>query len=611
MNQDKIRNFAIIAHVDHGKTSLVDQMFKQSGLFRDNQVVAERLMDSMDQEQERGITIMAKNGGLQYKDYWFNIIDTPGHADFGGQVECVLKMADAVLLLVDASEGPMPQTYFVLKKALNLDLPVIVVINKIDKPIARPDWVVDQVFDLMIKLDAPDHIMDFPVLYTSARDGYAMLEHKEKGKDMTTLFEQIIKHVPHPKGDKNKSLKMLVSLLKFNQFVGRLAVGKIIQGSISINQDIVVTRNIENLRSARITKIYKFVGNEMEAINKASAGDVVAVAGIENVTLGETITDPENPQIIDAPEIDPPTISMNFLPNNSPFAGTEGDFVNARQLKERLEQETLTDVAIHVEPLKSQPGYKVSGRGELHLSVLIEKLRREGYELQVTMPRVIFKEKNGKKIEPYEELVIDISEQSMGGVIERLGERKGLMLNMHKNNDLVRLVYKIPTRGFLGFRSEFMTITKGMGTISSIFLDYEKFVGNISRRDTGVLISMENGITTPFALFNLQSRGIMILGAGEKVYEGQLIGIHNRSNDLVVNVCKGKKLTNMRASGSDDATVLTPHKQMSLENCLEFISEQELVEVTPKSIRLRKRLLKEHERKREGKKRLEKLEPDT
>ncbi|MFH1715374.1 MAG: translational GTPase TypA [Elusimicrobiota bacterium] len=602
MEQNKIRNFAIIAHVDHGKTSLVDQMFKQSGLFRDNQVVADRLMDSMDQEQERGITIMAKNGGFKYKDYWFNIIDTPGHADFGGQVECVLKMADAVLLLVDASEGPMPQTYFVLKKALNLELPVIVVINKIDKPSARPEWVVDEVFDLMGKLDAPDHIMDFPIVFTSARDGYAMLDHKEKGSNMTPLFDQIIKHVPHPSGDRNKPLIMLVSLIKFNKFLGRLAVGKIMQGSISISQDIVIARDINQLRSARITKIYKFVGNEMEVIDKASAGDIVAVAGIENITLGETITDPLTPELIEAPEIDPPTITMNFLPNNSPFAGQEGDFVNARQLKERLDEEVLTDVALHVEPLGAQPGYKVSGRGELHLSVLIEKLRREGYELQVTMPRVIFKEKNGVKTEPYEELTIDVSEEAMGGVIERLGQRKGLMLDLRQENDLARLIYKIPTRGFLGFRAEFMTLTKGMGTINSIFLDYEKYVGEISKRENGVLISMETGTTTAFSLFNLQSRGEMIIGPGEKVYEGQLIGIHTRSNDLVVNVCRGKKLTNMRASGSDDAIVLTPYKRMSLENCLTFIAEDELVEVTPKSIRVRKSLLKEHERKRENKK---------
>ncbi|MCP4481309.1 MAG: translational GTPase TypA [bacterium] len=600
--QNNIRNFAIIAHVDHGKTSLVDQMFQESGLFRDNQTVQERLMDSMDQEKERGITIMAKNGGLKYQDYWFNIIDTPGHADFGGQVECVLKMADAVLLLVDASEGPMPQTYFVLKKALNLDLPVIVVINKIDKPSARPDWVVDQVFDLMIKLDAPDHITDFPVVYASARDGYAMLEHQQKGSDMTPLFETIVKHVPHPKGDKTKPLKMLVSLLKFNQFVGRLAVGKLEQGSLAINQDIVVTRDAENCKPARISKIYKFVGNEMEAMDKASAGDVIAVAGVEDITLGETITNKDNPQVVYAPEIDPPTISMNFLPNDSPFAGQEGEFVNVRQLKDRLEKETLTDVAVHVEVLPDQPGYKVSGRGELHLSVLVEKLRREGYELQVTMPRVIFHEKEGKKLEPYEELTIDLSEESMGAVIERLGQRKGSMLDMRQENGLVRLTYKIPTRGFLGFRSEFMTLTKGMGTISSNFLDYELFVGEIEKRENGVLIAMEAGTSTPFALFNLQSRGIMILGAPENIYEGQIVGIHSRRNDLVVNACKGKKLTNMRASGSDDSTVLIPHKQMSLEDCLTFISEEELVEVTPKAIRLRKVFLTENERKRAGKK---------
>jgi GTP-binding protein len=597
----KIRNFAIIAHVDHGKTSLVDQMFRQGGLFRDNQVMAERLMDSMDQEKERGITIMAKNGGLQYKDYFFNIIDTPGHADFGGQVECVLKMADGVLLLVDAAEGPMPQTYFVLKKALNLNLPVIVVVNKVDKPSARCEWVVDQVFDLMAKLGAPDHILDFPVIYASAKDGYAMKDYKHTGTNIEPLFQQIIESIPAPSGDPTDSLQILVSLLKFNQFFGRLAVGKVMTGSVAINQDICITRDGINFKKSRIAKIYRFIGNDIEAIESAKAGEIVAVAGIEDITMGETITQIENPKFIDAPLIDPPTISMNFLPNDSPFAGQEGTFVNSRQIKERLEKETLSDVALHVKELTTEPGYKVDGRGELHLSVLIEKMRREGYEFQVTMPRVIYKEKNGKKTEPYEELTIDVSEIAMGKVIEQLGIRKGTMLDMKKEHDMVRLTYKIPTRGFLGFRSEFMTITKGMGTISSIFLDYEDFAGEIMQRENGVLIAMEDGATTAYSLFSLQSRGVLILGAGEKVYTGQIIGINSRKDDMIVNPCKGKKLTNMRASGTDDAIVLTPHRIMSLEICLTFISEDELVEVTPKSIRLRKRILDENMRKRASK----------
>jgi GTP-binding protein len=597
----KIRNFAIIAHVDHGKTSLVDQMFRQGGLFRDNQVMAERLMDSMDQEKERGITIMAKNGGLQYKDYFFNIIDTPGHADFGGQVECVLKMADGVLLLVDAAEGPMPQTYFVLKKALNLNLPVIVVVNKVDKPSARCEWVVDQVFDLMAKLGAPDHILDFPVIYASAKDGYAMKDYKHTGTNIEPLFQQIIESIPAPSGDPTDSLQILVSLLKFNQFFGRLAVGKVMTGSVAINQDICITRDGINFKKSRIAKIYRFIGNDIEAIESAKAGEIVAVAGIEDITMGETITQIENPKFIDAPLIDPPTISMNFLPNDSPFAGQEGTFVNSRQIKERLEKETLSDVALHVKELTTEPGYKVDGRGELHLSVLIEKMRREGYEFQVTMPRVIYKEKNGKKTEPYEELTIDVSEIAMGKVIEQLGIRKGTMLDMKKEHDMVRLTYKIPTRGFLGFRSEFMTITKGMGTISSIFLDYEDFAGEIMQRENGVLIAMEDGATTAYSLFSLQSRGVLILCAGEKVYTGQIIGINSRKDDMIVNPCKGKKLTNMRASGTDDAIVLTPHRIMSLEICLTFISEDELVEVTPKSIRLRKRILDENMRKRASK----------
>jgi GTP-binding protein len=598
MDMNKIRNIAIIAHVDHGKTTLVDQMFKQSGMFRDNQVVSERLMDSMDQEKERGITIMAKNGAFKYQDYWVNIIDTPGHADFGGQVECVLKMADGVLLLVDAAEGPMPQTYFVLKKALHLHLPVIVVINKIDKPNARCEWVVDQVFDLMAKLEAPDHIMDFPVIYTSAKDGYAVNDYKDKGENMKALYEKIINCIPSPKGNSEDTLQMLVSLLQFSSFLGRLAVGKISAGKISVNQDICVTRDGIHLAKSRVTKIYHFLGNELKPIESAHAGEIVAVAGIEHVTMGETITDPNNPKPMDAPMIDPPTITMNFLPNDSPLSGQEGQFVSSRHLKERLERETLSDVALKVEDLTTEPGCKVSGRGELHLSVLIEKMRREGYELQVTMPRVIFKEENGKKLEPYEELTIDVSEDAMGKVIENLGSRKGIMLDMKKEHDLVRLIYKIPTRGFLGFRSEFMTITKGMGTISSIFFDYDDFASDMKKRENGVLISIDDGVTAGYSLFNLQSRGVLFLGSGEKVYHGQILGSHSRDNDLVVNACRGKKMSNMRASGSDDAITLTPHKRMSLEDCLSFIADDELVEVTPKSIRLRKKILDENGRKR-------------
>jgi len=598
MDMSKIRNIAIIAHVDHGKTTLVDQLFRQSGLFRENQVVSERMMDSMDQERERGITIMAKNGSFKYGDYWINIIDTPGHADFGGQVECVLKMADGVLLLVDAAEGPMPQTYFVLKKALNLHLPIIVVVNKIDRPNARKEWVVDQVFDLMGKLDAPDHILDFPIIYASARDGYALDKEGDKNSGMKPLFEKIIKRIPPPSGKPDETFAMLVSLLQFSSFLGRLAVGKISSGSVKINQDVCVTRDGKSLTKARITKIYQFVGNELEQIEEAHAGQVVALAGIEHVTMGETVTDPNAPRVITGPRIDPPTITMNFLPNDSPFSGRSGKFVTSRHIRERLQREMLSDVALDVEDLTDEVGCKVSGRGELHLSVLIEKMRREGYELQVTMPRVIMSEINGKMCEPFEELTIDVAEDVMGSVIENLGPRKGMMLDMRQEYGMVRLIYKIPTRGLLGFRAEFMTLTKGMGTISSIFLKYDEFAGEITKRQNGVLIAMDAGTTASYGLFNLQSRGYLFLGHAEQVYGGQIIGANNREGDLVVNPCKGKKLTNMRAAGSDDALTLTPPVQMSLEKCLAFISDDELVEVVPDAIRLRKKILDENARKK-------------
>ena len=602
MKMDKIRNIAIIAHIDHGKTTLIDKLFRQSGLFRDNQVVSERLMDSMDQERERGITIMAKNGSFRYDRHWVNIVDTPGHADFGGQVECVLKMADGVLLLVDAAEGPMPQTYFVLKKALFLHLPVIVVINKIDKPNARAEWAVDKVFDLMGKLDAPDHIMDFPVVYTSARDGYALNENNSKDSGMKPLFEKIIEFIPPPEGNPDEPLQMLVSLLQFNPYMGRLAVGKISAGRIAVSQRVCVTRDGINLTWARITKIYHFIGNELKDIEEASAGQIVALAGIEYVKIGDTVADPDNPVALAAPPIDPPTIKMAFLPNDSPFSGKDGKFVNSLRLRERLEREAMSDVALEVHEITDDSGCMVSGRGELHLAVIIEKLRREGFELQVTMPRVIMKEINGRTYEPYEELIVDVSGEAMGMVMENVGERRGRMLDMIKEQDLVRLIYKIPTRGLLGFHSEFMTMTKGMGTINSIFLEYDEHAGEITGRKNGVLVAMETGITAGYALFNLQNRGVLFVGPGEPVYEGQIVGSNSREEDMVVNPCKGKRLSNMRAAGSDEAIILTPHRRMSLENCLAFITEDELVEITPRSVRLRKRNLDELSRKRASRK---------
>ena len=598
MEQSKIRNIAIIAHVDHGKTTLVDQLFRQSGLFRDNQVVEERLMDSMDLERERGITISSKNGSFLYKDHLINIIDTPGHADFGGQVERVLKMADGVLLLVDAAEGPMPQTYFVLKKALALDLPVIVVINKIDKPAARCDWVVDEVFDLFVKLGAPNHILDFPVIFASAKEGYATLDHSASNGTMIPLFDMIIDAIPAPVGDPDGPLQMLVSSLSYSTFLGRLAIGKITSGEFHIDKEVVVATPGAAIRPARITKIYRFKGTEKVETEKASVGEIVAVAGMESITIGETLTDPITPVPLEGIKVDPPTVSMNFVPNDSPFYGKEGRFVTSRHVRERLFRETLSDVALLVEEIDSAQGYKVSGRGELHLSILIEKMRREGYEFQVTRPQVLFKEENGRKLEPYEELTVDVDENYMGRVIENLGGRKATMLEMHQASGMARLKYKIPTRGLLGFRSEFLTETRGMGVMNYVFLAFDDYAGEIRNRTKGVLIAMDECTTVAYALFNIQDRGNLFLGPGEKVYGGQIIGENAREVDIIVNPAKGKKLTNMRASGSDDAVLLTPHIQMTLEDCISYINDDELVEITPKSIRLRKMLLGGLERKR-------------
>ncbi|MGD0232424.1 MAG: translational GTPase TypA [Syntrophorhabdales bacterium] len=598
MAQGKIRNIAIIAHVDHGKTTLVDQLFKQSGLFRDNQVVEERLMDSMDLERERGITIASKNGSFFYKDYLINVIDTPGHADFGGQVERVLKMADGALLLVDAAEGPMPQTYFVLKKALALDMRVIVVVNKVDKPQARCDSVVDEVFDLFVKLDAPDHILDFPVIFTSAKEGYATVDHGIKAGSMMPLFDMIVDAIPAPQGDPDGPFQMLVSSLSYSPFLGRLAIGKITSGSIRIDKDVVVAAPGATPRPARITKIYRFKGTEKTETDEAGVGEIVAVAGMESITIGETLTDPLNPIPLTGIKVDPPTVSMNFVPNDSPFYGKEGRFVTSRHLRERLFRETLSDVALVVEELGGSQGYKVSGRGELHLSILIEKMRREGYEFQVTRPQVIFREEGGRRREPYEKLLIDVDENYMGKVIENLGGRRGILLEMNQKNGMARLTYRIPTRGLLGFRSEFLTETRGMGVMNYVFAGFDDYAGEIKNRTKGVLISMDSCTTVAYALFNLQDRGRLFLGPGEKVYEGQIIGEHSRDTDLVVNPAKGKKLTNMRAAGSDDAVILTPHVRMSLEECISYINDDELVEITPLSIRLRKQILAELERRR-------------
>ncbi len=584
-NRDHIRNIAIIAHVDHGKTTLVDQLFRQAGVFRSNETVAERLMDSMDLERERGITISSKNGSFLYEGHRINIIDTPGHADFGGQVERVLQMADGALLLVDAQEGPMPQTYFVLKKALARHLPVVVVVNKVDKPAARPDWVVDQVFDLFGTLDAPHDILDFHVVYASARDGVASLDSQTRGADMRPVLDAIVKYIPPPRGEADAPLQLQVASIDYSSFLGRLGIGKITAGRITAGMPVLVSNPAGKAIRARITKIYRFERNQKVETPHGETGDIVAVAGLDNVVVGDTYTDPDEPRPLPMLPIDPPTLSVNFIPNNSPFAGREGEFVTGTHLGERLRRETLSDVALHVEEIGKGAGFKVSGRGELHISILVERMRREGYEFQVSSPHVIMRNENGVQLEPYEEVTIDVAESVMG-------VRRGQMREMQQNEGgMVRLKYIVPTRGLLGFKSEFMSDTRGMGVLSYIFHDYLPYAGEIRNRKNGVLVSMQTCTTVAYALFNLQERGELFLGPGEAIYQGQIIGEHCRDNDLMVNPAKGKKLTNIRAAGSDENVILTPPRRMSLEEAIAYINDDELLEVTPKAIRLRKRNL--------------------
>ncbi len=592
MDRQKIRNVAIIAHVDHGKTTMVDQLFRQSGMFRDNQQVAERLMDSMDLERERGITIASKNGSYAYGDYRINIIDTPGHADFGGQVERVLRMADGALLLVDAQEGPMPQTFFVVKKALAAELPILVVINKIDKPGARCDWVVDQVFDLLARLNASDEVLDFPVVYASAKDGYAVREPSDQvtaSTGMTVVSEMIVKHVPPPSGDPAAPLQLQINTVDYSPYLGRLGIGKLLNGTISLNNNVAVARRDGSIKPVRIAKIFCFGGDRKVPVESASAGDIVAVAGMDDVAVGVTFTDPDDPRPLPLIEIDPPTISMNFIPNDSPFAGQDGKYVTSRHLEERLNHEIITDVALQVEPLTDAVGFRVSGRGELHLAILIEKMRRENYEFQVTRPQVIMREQDGKTLEPYEELTVDVDEQFQGVVIEKLGKLKGILIDLQLENRMAHLKFKVPTRGLLGYQAEFMTDTRGTGVMNYVFSEWGPYAGEIQHRQNGVMMVKENCTTVAYALFNLQERGKLFLGPGVPVYQGQIIGDHCRSADLVVNPAKGKKLTNMRASGSDEAVILTPPLDMSLEDCIAYINDDELVEVTPSAIRLRKK----------------------
>jgi len=600
---EDLRNIAIIAHVDHGKTTLVDKLMQQSGTLTRRDESAERIMDSNDQERERGITILAKNTAIKWNDYRINIVDTPGHADFGGEVERVLSMVDSVLLLVDAVDGPMPQTRFVTQKAFAQGLHPIVVINKVDRPGARPDWVMDQVFDLFDNLGATDEQLDFPVVYASALNGIAGLDHENMADDMTPLFEAIIKHVHPPRVDPDGPLQMQISALDYNSYVGVIGVGRITRGRLKTNTQVKVIDSHAGLRSGRVLQIMGYHGLERVEISEAEAGDIVCITGLEQLNISDTLCDPNCVEALPALSVDEPTVSMTFQVNDSPFAGQEGKFVTSRNIKERLERELIHNVALRVEPGETPEKFKVSGRGELHLSVLIESMRREGFELGVSRPEVIQKLIDGEIREPYELVMLDVEEQHQGSVIEELGKRKGDMTNMEVDGKgRIRVTFMIPSRGLIGFRSQFMTMTSGTGIMTSVFDHYGRVKdGDMGERQNGVLVSMVNGKVLGFALFNLQERGRLFLPPNVEVYEGMVIGIHSRSNDLVVNPTKGKQLTNVRASGTDENIVLTPPVKFSLEQALDFIEDDELVEVTPNSIRIRKKLLKENERKRNKK----------
>ena len=594
-----LRNIAIIAHVDHGKTTLVDQLLRQSGTFAAHQAVTERVMDSNDLEKERGITILSKNCAIDYEGVHINIVDTPGHADFGGEVERVLSMVDGVLLLVDAVEGPMPQTRFVTRKALALGLKPIVVVNKIDRPGARPDWVISHTFDLFDKLGATEEQLDFPVVFASALNGFAMLDATKPGTDMRPLYEAIIKHTPQPDVDVEQPLQLQICSIDYNSYVGRIGIGRIKQGRMKAGQEVTVMYGDENKGKAKIAQIMMFTGLEREQASDAEAGDIVLVTGIEQVGIGVTICDPAAPVGMAPLVVDEPTLTMNFQVNTSPLAGKEGKYVTSRQIRERLKKELLSNVALRVEETEDADVFLVSGRGELHLTILLETMRREGYELAVSRPRVLFKDINGEKCEPYELLTVDIEADNQGGVMEELGRRRGELLNMEPDGKgRVRLEYRIPARGLIGFQGEFLTLTRGTGMASHIFDDYGPMAGIMAERRNGVLISQDDGAAVAYALWKLQDRGRMFVSPGDPLYEGIIIGIHSRDNDLVVNPIKGKQLTNVRASGTDEAVRLVPPILMTLESAVEFIADDELVEITPKSIRLRKRLLKEHERKR-------------
>ncbi|MBQ4518504.1 MAG: translational GTPase TypA [Clostridia bacterium] len=593
----EIRNIAIIAHVDHGKTTLVDVMLKDSGIYRDNEQVTERVMDSNDLERERGITILSKNTSVMYKDIKINIIDTPGHADFGGEVERVLGMVDGVLLLVDAFEGPMPQTRFVLKKALSLGIKPIVVVNKIDRPQARPTEVVDEIFNLFIDLDATDEQADFPIVYASAREGISGLEPDAMTGGLQPLFEMIVNNVPAPASDTEAPFRMLISNIDYDEYVGRIAVGRVDRGTIKTGQAVTVCRADGTTAQAKAGRLYMYDGLKRNEVPQSGAGDVVLIAGLGEIGIGETLCAPDCIEPLPVITVDEPTISMNFLVNNSPFAGNEGEYVTSRHLRERLFRELDTNVSLKVEETDSADCFKVSGRGELHLSILIETMRRQGYEFQVSRPEVILKEKDGKVLEPVELLFIDLPEEYVGNVIEKLGTRKAEMQNMQPgDNGYMRLQFRIPSRGLIGYRSEFLSDTRGNGIMNTILDGYSPYCGEIESRSRGSMIAWETGESVTYGLYNAQERGRLFIGPGVQVYEGMVVGENAKGEDITVNVCKKKHVTNMRASGSDEALRLTPPDVMSLEQCLEFISDDELVEITPASIRLRKKLLTKMER---------------
>ena len=606
IKREDTRNIAIIAHVDHGKTTLVDELLKQSGVFRSNQVVQERVMDSNDIERERGITILSKNTAVFYKDVKINIIDTPGHADFGGEVERVLKMVDGVVLVVDAFEGPMPQTKFVLKKALELNLAVIVCINKIDRPEARPDEVIDEVLELLIDLDASEEQLDCPFVYASAKEGVAMLEIGDDSNSMQPLFETIINHIPAPEGDPDKGTQVLISTIDYNEYVGRIGVGKVSNGSIRVNEDAIIVNahDPEKRRKVKVSKLYEFDGLNKVEVEKAGVGSIVAISGISDIHIGDTLCSPDFVEPIPFQKISEPTISMNFLVNDSPLAGREGKFVTSRHLRERLYKELNTDVSLRVEDTENTDCFKVSGRGELHLSVLIENMRREGYEFAVSKAEVIYhKDEKGHLLEPMEQAVIDVPDEFSGIVIEKLSFRKGELQGMSRSNGgYTRLEFLIPSRGLIGYRGEFMTDTKGNGILNTIFDSYGPYKGDIAYRQTGSLIAFEAGETITYGLFNAQERGTLFLGPGEKVYQGMVVGENPKGGDIELNVCKRKQMTNTRASGSDEALKLVPHKVLSLAQALDFIENDELVEITPKNIRIRKKILDPKQRMRANKK---------